>query len=229
MKRFLWVSGAVIMAMVLLSVMMKQSKSGSPEPSVKDLPRMDVTAPTTEPPLVDTPVVTEKKSEKIFVPLDRSQERVIKKPFGIYIDPQTSPVTSEKFRGYHTGADFETFPEERDNDVPVRAICPGSLIVKRHATGYGGVIVERCVLAGQLVTVVYGHLALESVGVNVGENIDYGDVIGLLGAGQSVETDGERKHLHLGIHKGSALDIRGYIAIKQALSDWIDPCTLLCT
>lgn len=158
------------------------------------------------------------------LPLDRVAERVTKKPFGIYIDPATSPVQPEHFRGYHTGTDFETFPEEAQNDVFVHAICSGSLAVKRNASGYGGVIVERCMFADAPVTVVYGHMRLTSVTATVGSDIVAGDIIGLLGTGKSKETDGERKHLHLGVHKGDVIDIRGYTASKSGIGEWIDPC-----
>jgi murein DD-endopeptidase MepM/ murein hydrolase activator NlpD len=174
-----------------------------------------------------TPVPTQKDGV-ISVPLDRPGERVIKKPFGIYIDPKTSPVKPEKFRGYHTGTDFETFPEESTADVSVRAVCPGTIVVKKRASGYGGVVVEQCIFNGQQATVIYGHLALRSVTIQSGDTIEQGSSIGLLGAGYSADTDGERKHLHLGIHKGTSIDIQGYVANKQELSRWIDPCTLLC-
>ena len=42
------------------------------------------------------------------------------------------------------------------------------------------------------------------------------------GNGYSAETDGERKHLHLGIHKGTAVDISGYVANAAQLKPWIN-------
>lgn len=168
------------------------------------------------------------ESEDIAVPLDRAGERVTKKPFGIYIEPKTSPVQPEKFRGYHTGTDFETFPDEASADVLVHAVCTGPVVVKRAATGYGGVLAQQCVLDSARVTVVYGHMRLASISADVGDEREEGDVIGVLGTGGSSETDGERKHLHLGIHKGTAIDIRGYVADKQSLSSWLDPCEFFC-
>ena len=162
------------------------------------------------------------------VPLDRAEERVTKKPFGMFIDPQTSPVQPERFRGYHTGTDFETFPEESVTDVSIRAVCSGTLVAKRRASGYGGVIVERCELGGETVTVVYGHLALKSVTGQVGDQVASGAELGMLGAAGSTDTDGERKHLHLGIHRGEAIDIRGYVSQRTELSQWIDPCLFFC-
>lgn len=166
--------------------------------------------------------------KEFFVPLDRASERVTKKPFGISIDPETSPVKPERFSGYHTGADFETSPEERDADVVVRAVCDGMIVVKRHADGYGGVLVQRCDIGGEEVTVVYGHLALPSVDAGVGDMVRRGDTLGFLGAAGSVDTDLERKHLHLGIRKGADVDIRGYVGDQAALSGWINPCRFFC-
>ena len=162
-------------------------------------------------------------------PLDKAKERVTKKPFGIYITPATSPVQPEKFRGFHTGTDFEIFPEELDGDVPVKAVCNGKLMVKKTASGYGGVAVESCSLDNNPITVVYGHLKLASITAKTGDSLNSGDTIGILGADKSAETDGERKHLHLGFHKGSAINIRGYVASQSALSGWIDPCLYICS
>jgi hypothetical protein len=161
-------------------------------------------------------------------PLGRATERVTKKPFGIYITPKNSPVQPEKFQGYHTGTDFEIFPEELNTDVPVRAICTGKIAVKRIASGYGGVLVQNCTLNSQPITVVYGHLKLASISKNAGDNLNTGDDIGILGKAYSSETDGERKHLHLGIHKGSTVSILGYVSSQSQLSGWIDPCSLVC-
>jgi len=161
-------------------------------------------------------------------PLDRASERVAKKPFGIYITPATSPVQLERFQGYHTGTDFEIFPEELNIDVPVHAVCSGKLLVKEYAGGYGGVAVESCELENNAITVIYGHLKLSSILPKTGDMINAGDMIGILGKGNSVETDGERKHLHLGFHKGTALNIKGYVSAKSELSGWLDPCEYVC-
>lgn len=161
-------------------------------------------------------------------PLDRPGERVTKKPFGILITPEHSPVQPERFAGYHVGTDFEVFPEELSRDVIVRAVCDGALVLKRQADGYGGVAVQRCELEGKPITVVYGHLELSSIGVDSGEELKRGDRLGLLGADKSTETDGERQHLHLGFHWGAATDIRGYVGDRRLLSDWLDPCQYVC-
>lgn len=159
-------------------------------------------------------------------PMERSEERIAKKPFGIFVSPQNSPVQPERFQGYHTGTDFEIFPEEIDKEIKIKAVCSGKLLVKNYSKGYGGVAVEFCELNGNQITVIYGHLKLESIKLKINDNIKVGDVIGILGSNRSKETDGERKHLHLGFHKGSSIDLRGYVNSKSQLSDWIDPCSL---
>lgn len=161
-------------------------------------------------------------------PLDFAPDRVIKKPFGIYITPKNSPVQPEKFQGYHTGTDFEIFPDELTADVSVKAVCSGKILLKKTASGYGGVIAESCELDKNPITVIYGHLKLASISKNLGESISAGETLGILGANKSVETDGERKHLHLGFHKGIAVNILGYVQNKSTLSDWINPCLYVC-
>ena len=163
----------------------------------------------------------------LSLPFSDALSRITKKPFGIYITPKNSPVTPEKFTGWHPGADFEIFPGEENKNISVFAICEGKLLVKEFGRGYGGMLVELCSIDGEPVTVVYGHLKLESVAFKIGYNIVAGAVIGILGKGFTSETDYERKHLHLGIHKGSAVDTRGYVASESELINWIDPIPAL--
>lgn len=176
--------------------------------------------------IVENQMATEQKQPDpppFSAPLDRAGERITKKPFGIYITPQNSPVKPEKFRGYHTGTDFEIFPEELNADVSVKAICDGKIAVKKTATGYGGVLVESCELDSQPITVIYGHLKLASIPKKAGDDLVKGEEIGILGKAYSVETSGERKHLHLGVHEGTTVNILGYVPKEADLSGWIDP------
>lgn len=171
----------------------------------------------------------DKLTSNIFLPpLDRAGERVTKKEFGQFITPQNLPVQPEQFSGYHTGTDFEIFPEELNADVPVKAVCGGKLLSARTVSGYGGIAVQSCGLDNQPITVLYGHLNIASIKVKAGDEIKAGDILGSLGADKSVQTDGERKHLHLGFHKGSAIDIRGYVSSRAELSAWLDPCDYVC-
>ncbi|MDD5397009.1 MAG: M23 family metallopeptidase [Candidatus Moranbacteria bacterium] len=160
-------------------------------------------------------------------PIENALSRITKKPFGTYITPKTSPVQPERFQGYHTAVDLETFPNEQNIDVPVKAFCDGKLLSARTASGYGGVAVQSCNLDGQAVTVVYGHIRLSSVTAKVGDQLNTGDFLANLGTRFSSQTDGERKHLHLGIHLGTGINILGYVPNKNQLSGWLDPVKYL--
>ncbi len=160
-------------------------------------------------------------------PLPQAQERITKKPFGLEVSLGSSPVQPERFSGFHTGTDFEILSGEESADVVISALCGGIMRLKQRAEGYGGVVVQECFLQDEVVTVVYGHLALQSITGTVGNYLLPGARIGLLGAAGSEETDGERKHLHLGVHKGKKIDIAGYVQREEQLSAWMDPAELL--
>lgn len=178
--------------------------------------------------LMDVNKIEEQNKSDIVLPLDRVNERMTKKPFGMYITKQDSPVQPENFTGFHTGIDLEIFPEELEIDVSVKTMCVGKIVEKEYAIGYGGVVVQSCILNNELVTVIYGHLKLESIEYSVGDEAGAGEKLGVLGRAYSTETSGERKHLHLGIHRGELVNILGYVQSKSELSDWIDPCIYLC-
>lgn len=183
-------------------------------------------AEVSSPELTPTPAIS--PLSDISSPLDRAADRVSKKKFGQYITPANSPVQPERFSGYHTGLDFEIFPEELNQDVAVKAICSGQLERKEKVSGYGGVAIQSCTLDGDPVTVIYGHLDLASISSAVGDSLPAGKILAELGADQSSDTAGERQHLHLGIHRGTAVDVRGYLAEPGGLNAWIDPCQYVC-
>ncbi len=166
-------------------------------------------------------LVFDNDSITLSEPLENSVKRITKKPFGIKIEPETSPVQPEKFQGFHTGTDFEILDNEGSSPVNVKVICSGKLLQKKDASGYGGVAIQECDINNEVVTVIYGHLNLESISTEVGDNLNAGDVLGVLGT-PGEETDDERKHLHLGIHRGSTINIKGYVNSEEELDDWID-------
>lgn len=163
------------------------------------------------------------KLNTLNAPIEHYKERITKKPYGIKVSPGDSPVKPEKFSGYHTGTDFEILPGEEIIDVPVYAICDGPLILKRSVSGYGGALVQQCKLGDVNVTVIYGHIKLDSVKAKVKENIKKGERLGVLGKGYSAETGGERKHLHLGIHYGHDVNLLGYVKDYNELKKWLNP------
>lgn len=156
------------------------------------------------------------------VPLDNWRQRVTKKPFGIYIEPQTSPVQPEKFQGWHTGTDFEVPESELEKEIGVKAICAGKVLEKKFVGGYGGVVIQSCSLKNKPVTVLYGHLDLSDNQLTKGDRLERNQAIAHLAAESSYYSGNERKHLHLGIHQGSVIDLRGYVQTKNQLADWFD-------
>ncbi len=160
-------------------------------------------------------------SISIEVPLDNAFARITKKPFGIEVSPDNSPVTPEKFSGFHTGTDFETLDSESEEDVAVRAICDGEIIQKNSLNGYGGAIVQKCQYNNSPILVIYGHIILDSSTKE--KEIKKEDFVALLSPAYSPESGLERKHLHLGIIKGEKISYLGYVPTEKELSNWIDP------
>lgn len=214
MKKYIWIVAIFLVVGLIVFAAVFYFKT-----------KKQTTTPTQIPPQ-QTPVPEAKK--EIYPPLDNAKSRIIKKPFGIYITPQTSPIQPERFSGYHTGADFEVTSGELSKNVEVKAICDGKILEKRKLSGYGGVLVQSCTISGRPVTVLYGHVDITSPFVpDVGDSISAGKLLAYLALDKSEYSGGERKHLHLGIHKGEKIDSRGYVQDKNQLSNWIDIKSLL--
>ncbi len=162
----------------------------------------------------------------LYLPLDEALKRVTKKPYGIKVSPQDSPISSERFNGIHTGADFEILPGEEEADITVYAICGGKILRAEQARGYGGLLLQECLLDDEPAVVAYGHLDIQSVKMKAGDYLYPGAGFAVLGRGGTKETDFERKHLHLGLHKGRAIVSSGYAATEEELKNWINPLTL---
>lgn len=156
-------------------------------------------------------------------PIAEFKQRITKKPFGIYITRENSPIQPERFTGYHTGDDVEY--QDVTADVPVYAAADGTVVLSETASGYGGVFMLEIDLQGAKHTILYGHIRPSSL-PQVGQNVTKGKQIGLLGTGYSSETDGERRHLHFAVLSDNRADIKGYVQTQSALSAWIDPLSL---
>jgi len=157
-------------------------------------------------------------------PIDEFEERVTKKPFGIFIEPATSPVQPERFSGYHTGVDIEY--GDAEDDVPVRAIAEGVVVRSGFVSGYGGMVAVRHEIRGEVYVAIYGHLDSASL-VSNGSVIREGQKVGILGDAFSSETDGERKHLHFAVHRGNLVNVSGYVESERELGGWVDPVEFL--
>jgi len=155
------------------------------------------------------------------VPDPNFTNRITKKPFGIRVTPDKSPVQPEKFTGYHTAVDIEY--GESTEEISIFAITDGEIILARTAQGYGGVMIIRHAINGKFYNIVYGHLDPKSFTQK--KTVSSGEKIGILGEGFTDETDFERKHLHFGIIDGTRIDLLGYVQNEKELSGWIDPLT----
>lgn len=166
----------------------------------------------------DGPVLVPKSD--LAEPVADFKARVTKKPFGIYITPKNSPISPERFTGYHTGADAEH--QDVTADVPVYAVADGIVVLSEVASGYGGVFIIEISLSGTKHTVLYGHIRPGSL-PKVGQKVIKGEQISMLGTSYSSETDGERRHLHFSIRTDNSLNIKGYVSTKAQLTSWLDP------
>jgi len=164
-------------------------------------------------------------------PLPQASLRPTPLHFGLYVtpDPAQNPIDPpERFTGYHAATDFEIFRGEVHSEIPVYAICTGPVLFSGFSEGYGGLLTQRCILDGEPVHVIYGHLEVASL-PGEQQDIGKGESIGVLGAAHTNDTDQNRKHLHLGIRKGDVSDVRGYVEYPEELQLFIDPQTVLGT
>jgi murein DD-endopeptidase MepM/ murein hydrolase activator NlpD len=217
-RTIIYVIGVILVGILLYTVFSNDESESVQTPAITQhmtstQPLAEESTPNDEPKLV------------IDYPIDSPNTRVTKKSYGTYVTPKNSPVSPEIFTGYHTGLDFETFTNEKDSDVVIKTICDGKLLRKTTATGYGGYAIQSCVINDKDVTVVYGHLRLNSIPAKVGDELKTGDTLGVLGTGYSPETSNERKHLHLSI--GTSININGYVQSKTDLVQWMDPKKVL--
>lgn len=215
-KKIVLVLGLIAISLILY--MGQRSFQDQQESFINTSEKVDISASSTP----ETKIITPKSNAPLLAPISDARARVSKKPFGLKVSPQDSPVSPERFSGYHNAVDFETTEAEQNIEVGVGAICDGKLLVKKWASGYGGVLVQSCQLENNPITVIYGHFKLDSINYKVGAEIKAGDSLGILGKGYSSETDNERKHLHLGIHRGSAISILGYVKNQSDLKNWIN-------
>jgi len=217
MKKFLIpISILIIVAGILIYyfVFFKQKNTATPSTS----PSVSMTPSA----LAISPSATQNES-KLAEPIAEFKSRITKKPFGIYITPQNSPVQPERFTGYHTGVDAEY--GDVTTDAPVYAIVDGIITYSKWTSGYGGCFILKVDINGVPHSVLYGHIRPTTL-PSVGQQFKKGEQIAVLGTAYSTETDGERRHLHLGILSDDRIDVKGYVSSKSQLSGWIDPLSL---
>lgn len=131
------------------------------------------------------------------------------------------------YPGYHTAVDLETTSAEASQNIPVFAISAGTVREVSAVSGYGGLIVIQYNLGGADYSAYYGHINSSTAKVKAGQSVTVGEALADLGPACSSLNGDVRKHLHFGLHKGAAIDVRGYVLDKTALSSWADPVALL--
>lgn len=177
---------------------------------------------TTKPKTAD-PVIS-----NYYFPINDFDNRIKYRWFGKYVDgTDTIPDCGAIFVGYHNADDLEVTSAEKSIDMPVYAVADGIIRQVSNVSGYGGLLVMGANIQGQDVTINYGHVRLSSITLKSGDTVKAGQKLGVLGTGCSAETAGERKHLHFAIHKGTTVNVRGYLPNQSELNDWIDPATFL--
>lgn len=168
-------------------------------------------------------------SQPVGLPLPDASDRAMPLGFGLYVtpDPKQNPIDPpERFVGYHTALDFEVTEEEISKDVPVFAICKGKIAFSGYVEGYGGLLLQRCKAGSEHVVVIYGHLEIATL-PEEGSTLQKGQEFGRLAPPYSYDSGYNRKHLHLGIHRGKNLEMRGYVQNESDLKQFIDPASVL--
>ena len=146
------------------------------------------------------------------IPVEEFKTRITKKTFGQKV--------SDRFNGIHTGVDVEY--DVVLTEISVNSIYDGEIIYSGFVSGYGGLVAEKIIFDDTDYVVIYGHLAPTSL-IKNGKKVIEGERLGILGKRFSKETDGERKHLHLGIVKGNKINFLGYVKTEDLLNGWVNP------
>jgi len=164
----------------------------------------------------------------LYFPMTDFASRITFRTFGQLV--RTTDIASPcgaTFSGYHDADDLEVASTEVNTEVPVYAIADGTVREVGPVSGYGGLLVLGVTINGQSYTVYYGHINLGSTSLVAGSAVKAGQKLAILGAQCSVQTGGERKHLHFTIHSGTTIDVRGYVPSLDVLTAWVDPKVFL--
>lgn len=212
MKRIIFIILAVgAIGLIAYYFFYFKNMASNPTPSPKPSASSSTTAVVSPTPLPQA---------QLAEPVKDFRARVTKKPFGINITPENSPVQPERFSGYHTGADAEY--GDVTADVPVFAVADGTVTYSKWTSGYGGCFIMKIEIDGVSHSILYGHIRPSTL-PNVGQQFKRGEQIAVLGTAYSTETDGERRHLHFAILSDNRVDVKGYVSNESQLSGWLDP------
>ena len=152
---------------------------------------------------------------EVSFPVDEYIERRTYKLFGEYFE--------DRFTGYHVGDDVEFV--DVSEDVPVRSMADGEVVFAGTISGYGGLIIinHDVQIHNDSVQALYGHVDIASAAVSIGDVVEQDQFLANLGAHESYETDGERKHLHFALTTAEERVFSGYVSSESAVDDWVNP------
>lgn len=189
-----------------------------------DITNNNTTTDTTENNTTNTIIQNDSNKilKEVFEPINKSIDRINKKPFWIKISKNNSPIENERFEWYHTWVDFEIFKWEENIDIKIYSICNWKIIYKNYVNWYWWVIIQSCIIDSNEVTILYWHLNIDSITLKIWDNMNKKSYIWILWKWKSKETDYERKHLHLWIHKWKEIVLLWYTQNKNDLNNWID-------
>ena len=80
---------------------------------------------------------------------------------------------------------------------------------------------QKCTLNDEDIRVLYGHINIDKIFIKEGEYLPSGKEFAILADNASELSGGERKHLHLGIWKGTKIDVQGYVQNESELCERI--------
>ena len=235
------ISGLAVVILMLAGfafVQLRKTPESAPETMTTDQPASSTVAPepALTPALQAEPPQAVETPKTIASPLAPLTGRATLNLFGNqpstqnYAQGQYTDLVcpgGKIYSGYHTAVDLEVTVAERTTAVPVYSIAAGKVLQASEVGGYGGLLVIRYQLNGNIYTAYYGHLDLESVTVKKGDQVSLGQKVAELGPECSVTNGNVRKHLHFGLHQGEAIVVAGYVGTRRELANWIDPLTLL--
>lgn len=170
----------------------------------------------------------------LVYPISDFSARITTNGYGTYYpaggttnpDRQICP-NATYYVGYHTADDLEVFPSELNSAIWAKSIAEGTVREARPVSGYGGLLVIEYELSGSIYTAYFGHINLSTATVKAGDHVTVGENLAELGPACSSANGDVRKHLHFGIRKGSAIDVRGYVPTQAELANWANPKVLL--
>lgn len=240
MKRYLFFIIAFIILLALAAIVYlvffrkaKTNSSSNNQASTSSIANSSQSNQTPTSTSTPTPAANQPAPTLVY-PITQFADRITTNDFGQHwpAGGTTNPdikvcPKATYYVGFHTANDLETFANEQNTPVPVYAIAAGTVKEAGPVSGYGGLIVLESTINGSVNTIYYGHIDLGTKTVTAGDSVSAGQKIAELGPACSPTNGNVRKHLHFGMHKGTAVDVKGYVPSQSDLSAWTDPNSLL--